>query len=565
MPEYDSIVRNGTVVDGSGQISAYQADIGIRNGVIAAIGRLRGDAKRELDATGCIVAPGAIELHGHYDAHIQWDPYCTSSGWHGVTTVTLGTCGFGWAPCKPDTHDAYARMMSRIMSVPAESVVQWLRWDWESFPEYLDSLDRQGLGVNAASMVAISPLRAYVMGMEESRTREKMNEAELERLKAVFREAMAAGAFGFSNHRNVEDRHEDGGWLPSHMSSWEEHRVLAEIIGEFGVGGVYWTRGEEEGDGEFLRELCRISGRPLQWSAVVQGRNDGTDTWREELDWSEENLKLGLPMYTQAIPPLDIKVRLAEFNMFDSTPSWCEPLVGSREERIAKLSQPGIREPMKKEFDEKIGFFHGEWDRVLVIETVEERNKGCEGRSIADIAQETGKHPVDAFLDLALDEGLLTEFEMPAFTGSDDAATMAILSAPSTAPGVSDAGAHYRFTTVSHWPTYVLGKWVRDEGAMTLEQAHYKNSGLPAFIMGYRDRGLLREGLAADIVVYELDRLAWAEQEYLHDTPAGDPRIVRKSQGYRYTLVNGEVTFEEGRCTGALPGKLLRSTDQEIR
>lgn len=370
MPEYDSIVRNGTIVDGSGQIAPYKADLGIRNGVIATIcGRIRGNAKRELDATGCIVAPGAIELHGHYDAHVQWDPYCTSSGWHGVTTVTLGTCGFGWAPCKPDEHDAYTRLMCRIMSIPPESVNQWLRWDWETFPEYLDSLDRQGLGVNVASMVPISPLRSYVMGIDEARSRTEMTKSELDKMRALLREAMDAGAFGYSNHRSLEDRHEDGGPLPSHVSSKEEILALAEIVAEYGVGGVHWTRGVEEGDGDFLRELCRVSGRPLLWGALVQGRAD--DPWEEELAWSEENLALGLPIYTQFIPPLDIKIRLAEFNMFDSTPSWVEPLVGTPEERIAKLRSSGTRDLMKKEFDEGIGFFHGEWDRVFVVRAVE--------------------------------------------------------------------------------------------------------------------------------------------------------------------------------------------------
>ena len=564
MPSYDSIIRNGTVVDGSGQIAPYKADLGIRNGKIAAIGGVRGDAKREIDATGCIVAPGFVEIHGHYDAQLRWDPYCTPVGWHGVTTVSIGVCGFGWAPCRAEDHDAVTRLLCRVMAMPPESLDKWLRWEWETFPEYLDTIDRQGLGVNVASMVPITPLRTYVMGVEEARSRSEMKPEELDRMKTLFREAMDAGAWGISFHKNPEDHAEDGGWIPSHVSGDAEALALAEVIGEYGIGSVCWTAGGRPGEKELLRELCRRSGRPMNWGGVVQHKVDALDPWREELAWSEENLELGLPLYAQAAVPTDLRFRLANFNLFDSTPAWVEPMIGSAEERIAKLKAPGVREKMKQEIDKGIGSFHGEWDRVFVAEAAEERNRKYEGKSVTEIAQATGAHPVDAFLDLAIDEGLQTEFDVPGFNTSNDEATAAIFKAPSTCPALSDGGAHYAFTTLAHWPTYVLADWTRDKGVLTLQEAHYKLSALPAWIMGYRDRGLLREGMVADINVYELEELSYSGLILQDDTPEGDPRMVRKSEGYRYTLVNGEVTFEDGKCTGALPGSLLRSTNYTV-
>lgn len=564
MTDFDTIIRNGTVVDGTGQVPGYRADVAIRNGKIAAIGAgIKGKATTELDASGCIVAPGAVEIHGHYDHQLPWDPYCTPTGWHGVTTVTIGTCGFGWAPCREEDRDAYVRLLSRVASIPPASLSKWLPWDWETFPQYLDSVDKLPKGLNVACMVPISPLRAYVMGAQEACSRTELTDAELQRMKALFREGMDAGAWGISLHRNPEDWREDGGPLPSMVASQSEMLALAEIIREYNIGSVYWTGGVED-EREFVRNLCRASGRPMNWTGVIQHKDEARDTWKSDLAWSEENLKLGLPMYAQAVPPVDMNFRLAECNLFDSIPAWKEPLLGTVEERIAKLKVPATRQAMKTDLDEGRGFFHGEWGQIFVTKTVEERNRKYEGQSVADIASAMGVHPVDAFLDLSIDEKLLTEFFEPHATGSNDDATEALITATSTHPAVSDGGAHYRFLSGGHWPTYVLAKWTRDKGSFTLEQAHYKLSALPAWIMGYRDRGILREGMAADIMVYELDRLGFSKQSPRNDTPTGDLRQIRTAEGYRYTLVNGEVTFENGTCTGAVPGRLIRSTEYTV-
>jgi N-acyl-D-amino-acid deacylase len=573
MSDFDTVIRNGTIVDGSG-LPAYKADLGIKNGTIAQIsGRINTNSKREIDATGCIVAPGAVEIHGHYDAQVQWDPYCTSSGWHGVTTVTIGGCGFGWAPCKPENRDAYMAMLSRVMSISVDSLRKWMRWDWVTFPEYLDSIDKQGLGVNVASLVPFSPLRAHVMGPDESRQRTSMTDTELEEMKALFRLSMEAGAWGFSGHRSLEDRAGDGGYLPTHLGSNEEYLALAEILGEYGIGHIFWTRGEMEGtpkEGEeFIRELTRVSGRPLQWLGIIQHKEGDQDEWNELLEWTEENHKLGLPIYAQTSSiSLDMQFRLVDFNFFDHIPSWVQPLVGTAEERMAKLRKPEVREAMKKDVDEgRTGDFHNNWNRVMVIKTTRDHNRKYDGLSVGEVASMMGKHPVDALLDLALDEDLLTELAFPCFVNSEPNATAEILNHPGTHPAISDGGAHFSFVQMAFWPTDLLSTWVRDRGIMSLEKAHYKLSALPAWIAGYRDRGMLREGMAADIIVYDFDKLRvkYDSPIFVNDLPGGDRRLIQKAEGYRYTLVNGVVTFEDDNlCTGALPGKLLRSYDYVV-
>jgi N-acyl-D-aspartate/D-glutamate deacylase len=562
MGQFDTIIRNGTIVDGSGRIPAYKADLAIKDGKIAEIsGRIPGRAQRELDATGCIVAPGAIETHGHYDHQLFWDPYCSPVSLHGVTTVSIGTCGFGWAPCRSEDHGAYARLLSRVLSIPPATLNGWLPWDWESFPEFLDRLDRTSLGVNVASMVPLSPLRAYVMGIEDACSRTAMTDSELNQMTTLFRQALGAGAWGFSCHRNPEDRTEDGGLLPTQVASQAEMLSLAEVLREHGIGSVYWTAGIED-ERDYLRDLCRVSGRPLQWVGVIQTKDEAHDPWKQDLAWSEENINLGLPIYAQTLAPVDMQFRLAEYNLFDSIPAWAAPLLGTPTERLAKLQVPGVRESMKKDLHEGKGFFHGDWNRIYVGKAAQEHNRKYEGKSIAEVARATGTaDPLDAFFDLAIDEELYTRFDAPAMSGSDENASAVLLRANSTIPCFSDGGAHYRFLSCGHWPTYVLSKFVRDRRDLSLELAHYKISALPAWIMGYRDRGVLREKLAADVMVYDLDRLSYSKAFIKTDTPAGDPRMFRTAEGYRYILVNGAVTFEDGVATGAFPGEQLRSTE----
>jgi N-acyl-D-aspartate/D-glutamate deacylase len=566
--EYDLVIRSGTIVDGSG-LPRYRADLAVKDGRIAQIsGRIAAGGARELDASGCIVAPGAIDLHCHYDAQLNWDPYCSLSGWHGVTSVTIGQCGLGLAPTRASEREQAMAVMTRTEAIPMAAMRQGLRWDWETFPEYLDSLDRQGLGVNVASLVPYSPLRNYVLGPAAAREREQVTPAELAELVALFRQSMEAGAFGFSVDKLWENRLEDGGLLPDHIASNEEFEALARVMGEFGTGHLSWTRGQSErpGGDEFLRELVRLSGRPMNVVGIAASaaRPGG---YRGMLRYLEESHRLGLPMYASAVcMDTPVRMTLAEFNMFDMMPNWVDPLVGTPEERSAKLRRPEVRARMKQDLVERgHQAFQDGWRQFKVLEVVWERNHALEGRSISEIAQAQGKEPLDTMLDLALDEDLATTFGF-LHTGGDDEGTAEICRHPFTHISNSDGGAHVRFLTMSTWPIHFLSRLVRDQGVLGLEQAHFKMSALPAYIAGFTDRGMLRVGLAADLIVYELDRLGFLYDQatYAHDFPAGERRLIQKPTGLRYTVVNGAVTFAGNTCTGALPGKLLRSYEMVL-
>ena len=559
MNEFDIVIRGGTIVDGTG-IPRYRGDLAVKDGRVARIsGRIPAGAAKEIDASGCIVAPGAIDLHTHYDAQLNWDPYASLSGWFGVTSLTIGQCGFGFAPTRPEDRELNMRMMNRIEAIPLESMRLGMRWDWETFPEYLDSLDNQGLGVNVGSVFPFSPLRAYVIGMMPSRERTSVTDAELNEMKRIFYEAMQAGAFGFSADMNTGDRPEDGSWLPSHVASNEEYVALAEVLGEFGVGHIGWTIAQSGGlppekspnkQRELLTQLMRTSGRPLH---VLLEQESARDEWVARM--RDE----GLPLFTQElVMEINAEFQLSEYNLFDSLPSWVHPLVGTIEERTLKLKDPDIREEMKRDADAR-QLLRTDWSRVTVLETMHERNYKYDGSTVAEIASDQGKHPVDAFLDLALDEGLETVFSHPVDPRPLDENILS----PYGHVSVSDGGAHTRYLTTSTWPVEFLTYWIRDRQIMSLEQGHYKMSALPGWFADFKDRGTLRVGDWADIMVYNLDELGFQHDKmiYAHDFPGGERRIIQKPTGLRYTLVNGAVTFEGNDCTGALPGKLLRSCD----
>ena len=565
MPEYDLVIRNGTIVDGSG-VPRYKADLAVKDGRVAKIsGRIAAGGAKEIDASGCIVAPGAIDLHTHYDAQLNWDPYATLSGWFGVTSLTIGQCGFGFAPTRPDDRDLNMRMMNRIEAIPLESMRIGMRWDWETFPQYLESLDSQGLGVNVGALVPFSPVRGYVLGMIPSRERTSVTEAELNQMKQIMYDGMKAGAFGISADKNMEDRPEDGSFLPSHVASDQEFLAMAEVMGQFGVGHIGWTIGLGHSEDslndqrKLLAEMARISGRPLHLDGGNAAGSEWFDSVRAE----------GLPVILQEVcMSVEAEFTLAEYNLFDYMPHWVNPLVGTPEERAAKLRDPDVRAGMKEDLLQRpssqvaMSDDRTDWTKFKVLQVAQPRNYKYEGMSIAQIADLENKHPLDAMLDLALDEELQTEFSHLLAFGDQEALEKSIKN-PNAHISVSDGGAHTRYLTVSTWPVYFLTHWIRDKQIMTLEQAHQKMSAFPAWFADFKDRGTLRTGAWADIMVYNMDELGFLHEKPIFDTdfPGGERRLIQRATGLRYTIVNGGITFDGNDCTGALPGKLLRSYD----
>jgi N-acyl-D-aspartate/D-glutamate deacylase len=577
---YDTIIRNGTVVDGT-RLPRYRADVGIKDGRVVKIGRIAADARaaRVLDAKGCIVAPGFVDLHTHYDAQIHWDPYCTISGWHGVTSVVLGNCGFGFAPVKPADRDRALLMMTRTEQIPYASMVEGMPWNWETLPEWLDNLDRLPKGVNIVSYVPVSPLMVYVMGLEAAKSRPATAEerAEMQRLLS---EAMDAGACGFSVQRlgpNSLQADVDGTPMPTDCMADEDVLALAEVLAERDEGFIQITQAQggdpthdkgevKRRDHVFLERLAATAQRPILHNAVAV-IDDHPQFHVSEMDWVHKCNAEGLRIYAQGANVRTwFNFSLEHWNLYDSSPAWNEATQGTVEEKKEKLADPAMRERMKAEHNKLLAIGKSTMPESLTVvdvpEDFPELRQRYQGRLVGDIAAEEGKHPTDAMLDIALAGELRVQFRSGLPTSGDPDKVGALMSDPYVMAGVSDGGAHTKFFTGGSYTTDLLSWLVRDTGKLTLEEAHYHLSYLPAQAAGFLDRGFLREGAPADIVVYDLAALKrtpeW-EFEIAHDMPAGEWRCVQRAEGYRWTLVNGEVTFEDGQCTGAKPGKLLRN------
>ncbi len=579
MAEYDLLIKNGTIVDGL-RMPAYRGDIGVRGGKIVAMGNVQGSAARVIDATGRIVAPGFMDIHTHYDAALsgglKWDPYATLSGWHGVTTVAIGNCGFGFAPVRPEDRDRAMRRMERTESIPLSCMQAGMRWDWETFPEFLNSLDRGELGVNAASLVPYSPLRAWVLGNDAARDpKYKTKPEQVAEIKHILREGLQAGGFGFSASFSMANRDYDGGYLPTHVAPREEFLEMAKVMREFNRGSIEWTMGHAlQGLGmDFLLELAKTSGRPVNWNAVIYDPTS-PNTWREQLAWTEKAYREAPVLAVNICMPIEFEFTLETIGLFDQLPAWNEATVGTLEERKAKLADPTRRPAMKRDMEKAPTLMPGtspdgeqgqvrmfRWDETFIDDVHLAKNKSLKGRTIGEIAKEQGKHPIDTLLDLSVEEDLKTTFAMQGFINNDEEALTTIIKHPLCLIGASDGGAHTKFLTLGRYPTHFLAHWVRDKQIMTLEEAHWRLSAMLGWAIGIRDRGWLREGMPADIVVYELEKLAVRPMETVQDLPDGDWRRVQKADGYDYLIVNGQVTFDHGNCTGALPGKMLRSYD----
>ena len=578
MTDFDIHIRNGTIVDGT-QVPRFKGDIWIKDGVIAQIGgRAKGISDRVFDADGAIVAPGFIDLHTHYDAQVHWDPYCSISSWHGVTSVVLGNCGFGFAPVKPDFRERSMLTMVRTEAIPMASMVEGMlpNWDWETIPEYLDTLDRIPKGVNLLQYMPTASLMIYVMGLDAAKTR-PATASEQKEMQRLLHEGMDAGLCGFSIQRlgpNSTQADFDGSPMVTDTMCDDDIFCLAEVLRERDEGFIQLTQAtssnaNDPDDLAFKLRLAEVAQRPII-DNVVPVSQKNPRTHQERLEWLAKAQSEGLRIFGQgATQRTGFAFSLDNWNLYDSSPAWREATIGTIEEKIAKLKDPAVRDRIKAETDAASTLFTqtqlavGGPPRKLIVSGVGGRADMDKyvGKSLERIAEEEGKHYLDVMLDLSLMTDLKTEFmgEGPEF--SVDHMAGVLTESPYTVPGVSDGGAHTKFFNGGAWPTDLLAWMVRDTKKLTLEQAHYRMSALAAHAGGFKDRGVLREGAAADVVVYDLDELAidppWIG-EAVYDLPGGEWRRVQHAKGYRHIIVNGEETYNNGENTGATPGRLLR-------
>ena len=568
MAEFDVLIKGGMVIDGT-RLPRYQADVGILDGKIAKIGNLKAHrAKKVIDAGGLNVAPGFVDLHTHYDAQLFWDPYCTISSWHGVTSVVIGNCGFGFAPVKPELRDRAMLTMTRTEAIPYASMKSGMPWDWVTYPEFLNSVERRPKGVNMLPFVPMAPVMTWVMGLDEAKSGRMPTEAETNEMRRLIHEAMDQGACGWSAQRfgrNSVQADYDGTPMVTDLMADETALALARVLGERNEGFIQMSyipdASKYEGDAQdhterHFEELALVSGRPILYNAIAV--NDTyPERFRRQLHWIESCAKRGIRVYGQsATLEIGFAFSFKDWNLWDDMPAWREVTTGAIEDRLIKLSDPERRPALREVV--QTGVITNNVADIFVLECKRRDLKKYENMKIGEIARMEHKHPVDAMLDLATADGLNTEFYTPPINTRIDHMAELIKSDGLAIFGVSDGGAHTKFFTGGRYPTEVLIKFVRDNEVMSLEEAHWRLSAQPAMCAGFRNRGTLVEGAAADVVVYDLSRLKVLPMEIAHDFPGGEWRRVQRAEGYRTIMVNGEVTFDEEKCTGATPGRLLR-------
>ncbi len=573
MSDFDTLIRGGTVIDGT-MIPRFKADIGIKDGRIARIGTRRGaTADRVIDAGDNIVAPGYIDIHTHYDAQILWDPYCTISGWHGVTSVVLGNCGFGFAPIPPHMRERAMMMMTRNEAISFETMKEGMQWDkygWETLPDWMAHIKQLPKGVNATMLVPLNPLYSYVMGSVEEAKSRRPTKSEMNQMIALMKEAMDAGCCGFSYQRcgvpSVQPDW-DGSPMPTDVIPDHELIEFGKALGEYGRGFIEMfdaAPSDHDTVEEFMTTLARASGRPIVRNILLADDKDPA-RYRNFLDWLNESHEEGLQVFGMGFTVRSPTVLTFEdWSLWDGQPGWNQVMNGDFESRAKAMRDESMRAQLRREMD--TGRVGGLGTSGKPAELFVNDSAGAAqldqyvGRQIAEIAATENRHIVDVILDVALESVFKAEFRGNAYDTSVQA-TMEVLNNPYVVPGISDGGAHTHFSVQGAYPTDVLEWLVREEGVLSAEKAHYGLSRLPAHMCGLGDRGILREGAPADVVVYNPETIrrtpSWDTVDKAQDMPAGEWRLVQRAEGLNYTMVNGVVTFEGLECTGATPGELM--------
>jgi N-acyl-D-amino-acid deacylase len=553
--DYELLVRRGRVVDGSG-LPSYVADVGVRDGKIVEVGRVKGSAAKTIDADGLTVSPGFIDHHTHLDAQLLWDPYGTCEPQHGITTVITGNCGLTLAPVKSGDEDALVKSFVRVEAIPRFALEQGIKWAWHSYGEYLDNFEGK-VGINVGGLVGHIAVRHNVMG-EEAVERPATGK-EVQQMRGLVLEAMEGGSLGISTNRNERHMREDGKPVASRLADDEELFGICDVLAERNAGVIETILGRNKIEHfAFYRTLAERTQRPILWQSL-QHRWAEPNLWREQLDAVEPIFRDGYQAYGLShTVPLVRHFDLKNCQVFDEFPTWKTLMFLPETVRKQAFADPATRQKLRADLAEpRPTNFHRSWAIVRVEKVVKPENQKYAGKTVAEMAAMRNQDPLDAFLDLSLEEDLATTF-WNANNGGDANAMGEILRSPYVLIGTSDAGAHVQFGADFGYGTILLGLWVRERQVMTLEQAVHKLTFHVASIFGLQGRGLLRPGYAADLAIFDPNTVNSHEPEWANDYPAGSKRLIQRSEGMVYTIVNGTVIYDHGRMTGDLPGQILR-------
>jgi N-acyl-D-aspartate/D-glutamate deacylase len=562
---YDLLIKNGRIVDGSG-MSSYRGDVGVRKGKIVEMGKLKGSATRIIDAHGMVIAPGFVDNHCHYDAQVTWDPMCTFSPFHGVTTVLIGNCSLAMAPVRPGKSERAAEFLSYVEAIPME-VLRTINIDWETVPQYMEKLDNN-LGINVGTLIGHSALRYYVMGDECQGRAATSN--EIQAMQQIVRDAMEAGALGLSITRNKGHYDPQGVHVPGFWAQEEELFALGDVLSDLGTGIIQSGGGRAaELENRLMSRLSEATGRQVIYNNLGQTVRD-PDAWKDLMAIVDETAAAGIRAYPLCSPnSVTQRFTMSNAQVFRGVPSWHPILLASDEDKLRAYRDPAVRQKLHDEavewkMEHPTDTISRRWfDYTWVEEVALEKNKKLEGKSLSDLAKMQGKGILDAFLDLVVEENLQTIF-LQGENNVDKEAVTKILNYDNAIVGLSDGGAHVQFHGGYGYSTRLLGHWVREQGVMSLEKAVRRLTFDSASVLGIFDRGLLRPGMAADITIFDPDTVNTREEDIVHDFPAGGWRFRELADGVPYTIVNGQVIQEEGRLTGALPGNVVRNSSYQM-
>ncbi len=557
---YDLLIKNGRVVDGSGGPS-YRADVAVKDGRIVEIGKLSGPAGRTIDAAGLVVAPGFIDNHCHYDAQVTWDPLCSYSCDHGATSVIFGNCSLSLAPVKKGTQRRLSEFLSYVEAIPME-VLDTLEITWETVPEYLEQMDRN-LGVNVGNFIGHTAVRYYVMGDDcQKRT---ATDDEIRQMQDLVRDGMKAGALGLSVSRNQGHFDPQGVHIPAIWADEKEIFALGDVLRELGTGLIQSGGGAAaEMKDALMSRLSEATGRTVVYNNLGQTMRR-PDQWQKHMAQVDATTAKGIRAYPMCTPNrITDYFQMRNTQTFRGLPVWHPICLSSPEEMLKAYADPEVR---KKLHDEAVEFKSGPaigicstwWDYMVLQTAVLPKNKEFEGKTLGQIAKAQQKGIIDCFLDLAIEEHLDTEW-LHGENNVDEAAVAQILNYPNAIIGLSDGGAHVQFQSGFGFSTRLLSEWVRDKHIMSLETAVRRLTFESASTFGLYDRGLLRPGMVADITIFDPDTVKPLPLEVVHDFPTGAKRIKEPAQGIHMTIVNGQVLLEDGKHTGALPGRVLRNS-----